>query len=211
MDFNSWLLFASLSALASMTPGPSVVATVIHTLESGVRGTISSLTGHLIAVLAMATVAALATTAMLHTAPEIFKVMKIAGGAYLAWMGIKMIRGSFSPTNNSDVSNTAVAKVTSLDYVVRSLLVSISNPKAVLFLSAVFPAFIDRTASVPFQFFILFMTIIFVVTTVHGVYAYMALRAKGARVGTPARKVISRISGFSFLGFGVSFIYDAQK
>ena len=89
MEFNSWLVFASIIALASISPGPNEVAVVVHTLDAGARGAISTIMGNLLALFTIAGAAAIGVGALLHAAPNVFMAMKIAGGIYLAWMGIK--------------------------------------------------------------------------------------------------------------------------
>jgi threonine/homoserine/homoserine lactone efflux protein len=91
------------------------------------------------------------------------------------------------------------------------MLISYSNPKSILFLSAVFPAFLDQTEPVPLQFGIMFMSIICIVSIIHGFYALLAFKMKGRLAGVSARRLMSRISGITFIGFGLGFIYDAQK
>lgn len=91
------------------------------------------------------------------------------------------------------------------------MLISYSNPKSILFLSAVFPAFLDNQESLSLQFIIMFMTIICIVSVIHGSYAMLAMRMRTGLIGVRARKLMARISGATFLGFGVGFVYDAQK
>ena len=46
---------------------------------------------------------------------------------------------------------------------------------------------------------------------IHGAYAFIAFRMRDGLVGVRARKLMARFSGISFLGFGLGFVYDAQK
>lgn len=211
MDFNSWLAFASVILLASISPGPNVVAVVVHTLDAGARGAISTIVGNLVALFTIASAAAIGVGALLYAAPNVFMAMKIAGGIYLAWMGIKMIRNSFGSMLPLDVASSQSKETASLEYAVRAMLISYSNPKSILFLSAVFPAFLDNTSSVAPQFVTMFLTIIAVVSVIHGTYAFIAFRMRDGLVGVKARRIMARVSGISFLGFGLGFAYDAQK
>lgn len=211
MESNSWLLFASIIALASISPGPNVVAVVVHTLDAGARGAISTIMGNLLALFTIAGAAAIGVGALLHAAPNVFMAMKIAGGIYLAWMGVKMIKSSFSSMSPLDISSNGREETTNIEYGIRAMLISYSNPKSILFLSAVFPAFLDSTRSVGPQFVIMFMTIITIVSLIHGTYAFIAFRMRDGLVTVRARKLMARFSGLSFLGFGMGFVYDAQK
>jgi len=137
--------------------------------------------------------------------------MKIAGGLYLAWMGIKMIRSSFSPMGPLDISSEGRKETKSIEYSIRAMLISYSNPKSILFLSAVFPTFLDNSNPIAPQFAAMFLTIITVVLTIHGTYAFIAFRMRDGLVGIRARRLMARLSGISFLGFGLGFVYEAQK
>jgi len=211
MDFNSWLFFASIILLASISPGPNVIAVVMHTIDAGARGAISTIVGNLFALFTIALAAAIGVGALLHAAPNVFMAMKIAGGLYLAWMGIKMIRSSFSALGPLDISSEGKTQTKSIEYAVRAMLISYSNPKSILFLSAVFPTFLDNTSPIAPQFAAMFLTIITIVLAIHGTYAFIAFRMRDGLVGIRARKLMARFSGLSFLGFGLGFVYDAQK
>ncbi len=213
MELSNWLMFTSIIGLAAVSPGPNVLTVVVQTLEAGIRGAFFTILGNLIALFTIALAAAIGVGTLLQAAPSVFTTMKVAGGAYLAWMGIKMLRSSFGHMPSIHITPKAEHQPGSsrLKFVVRAMLISYSNPKSILFLSAVFPAFLDESASVPLQFGIMFTTIICIVSVIHGAYAAMALRMNGRLVGTVARKMMARFAGVSFLGFGAGFIYDAQK
>jgi len=211
MAFNSWLVFASIITLASISPGPNVVAVIMHTIDAGARGAVSTVLGNLVALFTIALAAAIGVGSLLHAAPNVFMVMKIAGGLYLAWVGIKMIKSSFNPMSDLDLSSEKNTETKSIEYSIRAMFISYSNPKAILFLAAVFPAFLDNSAPITPQFMTMFLTIIAIVSAIHGSYALVALRMRDGLVGVSARKIMARVSGVSFLGFGLGFVYDAQK
>ena len=211
MEFNSWLLFASIILLASISPGPNVIAVIMHTIDAGARGAISTITGNLVALFTIAGAAAVGVGALLHAAPSVFMAMKIAGGLYLAWMGVKMIKSSFGTMGLLNISSEVKTETKSIEYSIRAMLISYSNPKSILFLSAVFPTFLENSSPIAPQFAVMFLTIITIVMAIHGAYAFIAFRMRDGLVGVRARKLMARFSGISFLGFGLGFVYDAQK
>lgn len=217
MDFSNWVMFSSIIILASISPGPNVIAVIVQALENGIKGAVYTILGNLLALFTIALAAALGVGALLETAPSVFNVMKIAGGAYLAWMGFKMLRNSFNklPTINLATKNNDKSdqneQLSKRSLIIKAMLISYSNPKSILFLSAVFPAFLNQSEPVPLQFGIMFMSIICIVTLIHGTYGLLALRMKDRLVGSRARRIMARLSGISFMGFGCGFIYDAQK
>ena len=211
MEFSSWVIFASIILLASISPGPNVLAVVIHTLDAGARGAISTIVGNLVALFTIAAAAAIGVGALLHAAPNVFMAMKLAGGLYLTWMGIKMIKSSFDSMSPLDIASNGKEGVKSIEYSIRAMLISYSNPKSILFLSAVFPAFLDNAHPIVPQFAVMFATIIAIVLVIHGTYGFIALRVRDGLVGISARKIMARVSGVTFLGFGLGFVYDSQR
>jgi len=213
MEFGTWLMFASIITLASISPGPNVLAVVVNTVDKGVRGALFTILGNLIALFTIALVAAIGVGALLESAPSVFSVMKFAGGAYLVWIGFKMLRQSFTPMDTiKTVDHTTTdQKVKPLSLIVQAMLISYSNPKSILFLSAVFPAFLNTSNSTITQFGIMFLTIICIVSLIHGTYAALTLRLKGYFVSGKTRQWMSRISGAFFMGFGAGFIVDSQR
>jgi len=214
MDLANWIIFSSIITLASISPGPNVIAVIVQALESGLRGAFYTILGNLIALFTIALAAALGVGALLEAAPSVFNVMKLAGGAYLAWMGFKMLKSSFNkmPTINlAKADSDKLEQVSKRSLIIKAMLISYSNPKSILFLSAVFPAFLNQSEPVPLQFGIMFMSIILIVSSIHAAYALLALRMKSRLVGAKSRRIMARLSGISFFGFGCGFIYQSQK
>ena len=213
MEFTSWLIFASIITLASISPGPNVLAVVVNTVDKGVRGAVFTILGNLTALFTIAFVAAIGVGATLQAMPSVFSVMKFAGGIYLAWMGLKMLKGSFAPMSSIGGGRTqrTSAKVKPVKLMIQAMFISYSNPKSILFLSAVFPTFLSSSGSTILQFTVMFITIICIVTLIHGTYAILALRLKGHLITGRTRRWMSRLSGVSFMGFGAGFIYDSQR
>ena len=213
MEFGSWLLFASIITLASISPGPNVLAVIVNTVDKGVSGALFTIVGNLIALFTIALVAAIGVGTLIQSMPSVFATMKIAGGAYLFWMGLKMLRSSFSPMAaiSSTSSQEIGQAVRPLSLIIQAMLISYSNPKSILFLSAVFPTFLSSANSTVPQFGIMFLTIICIVSLIHGSYAILTLRLKGYFVSGRTRQRTTRITGLSFMGFGAGFIVDSQR
>lgn len=214
MVLANWIIFSSIITLASISPGPNVIAVIVQALESGLRGAFYTILGNLIALFTIALAAALGVGALLEAAPSVFNVMKLAGGAYLAWMGFKMLKSSFNKMpiiNLAKADSDKLEQVSKRSLIIKAMLISYSNPKSILFLSAVFPAFLNQSEPVPLQFGVMFMSIILIVSSIHAAYALLALRMKSRLVGAKSRRIMARLSGISFLGFGCGFIYQSQK
>ena len=213
MDLSSWFLFSTVILAASISPGPNVLLVVVNTLSNRGRGALSTIIGNLIALFSIALASALGVGAILEAAPSVFSMMKLAGGVYLAWMGFKLVRSSFGLMTEIAIENESVkhGRKKSIEMVIQAMLTSYSNPKSILFLSSVFPAFLDTAYPLELQFTIMFMTIVGIVAAVHGVYACLALRMRQQLLSIKARRWMARFSGLSFLGFGAALAVDSQR
>ena len=212
MSFELWISFAALIAVATISPGPNVLIVVTSALRFGLVGAMLTILGNLIALFAIALLAAIGVGSLLKTAPVVFTIFKLAGAAYLIWMGFKMLRNAISPMQDIEVgTNEERTGFARHEPVIQAMLVSWSNPKSILFLSAVFPSFLDTGNALAPQFTIMFSTIIMLVASIHVFYALLALRARRKLATGKARQWMSRVSGLTFVGLGGGLAYDAVK
>lgn len=215
MDANSWFLYAMIMLAATISPGPNAFLVIMNTISDRARGAFFTIFGILIALFTIALASALGVGAILEAAPSVFSVMKLAGGAYLAWLGVKLIRSSFNVLSAIEENESAVGSGGNVrgagEMIVQAMLTSYSNPKSILFFSAVFSAFLDTSAPLGVQFAQMFTTNIVIVASIYGIYAYIALRMHKRLMSSVAQRWTKRISGVSFLGFGAALAVDSQK
>jgi homoserine/homoserine lactone efflux protein len=204
MELSIWLLFAFAITAASLSPGPNVLIVVLNTLRYGSRGAVFTIMGNLVCLFLVALLASVGVGAAIATAPLAFQIMKIAGGLYLAWIGYKIIRSSFGPQQELDVSGAekTVQEVSGMRLFGEAFLVSASNPKSILFLTAIFPQFLDVSAPLTVQFPIMFVTIIGLVSVIHGTYAYLAISLRQRSISQRFRRWVARLTGTTFIGLG---------
>ena len=204
MEFHLWTLFALAIIVASVSPGPNVLIVVVNTLKHGTRGAVFTILGNLTCLFGFAVLTSIGVGAAIATAPLVYTLMKVAGGLYLAWLGFKMIRASFGPQQAMEIAENAVSKerVSALSLFVQAFLVSASNPKSILFLTAVFPQFLITNQPVLPQFGIMFATIIVLVCTIHSVYGMLAVSLSHRPVTARMRRWMSRVTGTTFIGLG---------
>jgi homoserine/homoserine lactone efflux protein len=204
MTFEAWLLFTIAILVASISPGPNVLIVIINAAKYGRFGAVWTILGNLTCLFGVALLASFGVGAMIATAPTAYAIMKIAGGLYLAWLGFKFIRSSFAAmgelkldqadTNNEQVSRTALF--------LEAVAVSASNPKSIIFLSAVFPQFLNTSAPIAPQFVTMFVTIIAIVSIIHGFYAYLSTSLRKRPLSVAFRKWLARLTGTTFIGLG---------
>lgn len=150
--------------LIVLLPGPNSLYVLSLAAQQGVRIGWAAAVGIFIgdAVLMLAT--ALGAVSVLTTYPALFLLIKYAGAAYLAYIGFSMLKGAWlSLKNNSvnDLKDVPVLKKTSTQSAFKkALLVSLLNPKAILFLLSFFVQFVDPLYDNPvIPFLVLAMTL----------------------------------------------------
>ena len=178
---NLWLFFLLLSGII-VVPGMDMVFVLASALSGGRRAGLTAVFGIMAGGLVHTLYAALGVGVALRFAPALFNVLLAAGAAYVAWIGFTLLRSSIT-----------VEKVDALDR--RGLwtrfrqgaLTSLMNPKAYLFMLAVFPQFL-RPEFGPLwrQALIMLVMIWLTQLAVYGGLALAAGRSRDVLTGSPA-------------------------
>lgn len=199
MSFDLFLLFATATLTFAVMPGPAVIYVVARTLAGGrTAGLKASLGVHLGGYAhVFAAVAGLAV--LLHAVPVLYTTLKLAGAAYLVWIGLGLLRARFT----EDTVHLPRAATNSFW---QSALVEVLNPKAALFYLAFLPQFTSMEASlpVPLQLLVLGVAVnmAFSLADVFYVLAADGLHKRLARA--PAVIWTRRAGGALLMGLGVN-------
>lgn len=215
--------FVAAGLLLNLTPGPDLVYTATQAASGGRRaGWIAALgigTGGLVHV----AFGAIGVTALIAASATAFAVLKLAGAAWLAWLGLRMIvaRAPTDPAPGAPVSAAPTARRGAAIFA-DAVLVSALNPKVALFFLAFVPQFIEPRAAHPALAFALLGAVFVangtVVTGAIGTLAASAARAigRGAR-GDGRRRALARAAtwlqrgiGAAFVGLGVRLALDER-
>jgi len=177
MSLETWLAFLAASWIISLSPGAGAIASMSSGLQYGFwRGYWNAL-GLQIALVAQIAVVAAGLGAVLATSAIAFTLIKWFGVAYLVYLGVKQWRAL--PSDLAD--DSAVRPVGKpLTLVARGFLVNISNPKALVFMLAVLPQFIDPHQPLVPQYLIIAATMVCVDLLVMA--GYTGLASKVLRV-----------------------------
>lgn len=209
MDLSVWVFFAMAILVASVSPGPNVLIVVMNSARFGRYGAVWTILGNLTCLFFIAALASVGVGAALATAPVAYLIMKIAGGVYLAWVGIKLIKTSFGQMASAGVIETTVVgeRPSRKELFLQAFVISASNPKSILFLTAVFPQFLNVEAAIVPQFAVMFATIIGLVSFIHGVYAFAAVSLRERPLGQRVRRWLARVTGATFIGLGAGVAF----
>ena len=139
VDPHLYGAFLGVMAVMAITPGPANVFSVATGMERGKAAALLGVVGMNAATLVWFGAAALGLGALVAAFPQVFKVVAIGGALYVAWLGIKALRGAFA--NESQPKSIVVVRERSA--ILNGFMVQIANPKAILFFTAVLPPFLD--------------------------------------------------------------------
>jgi threonine/homoserine/homoserine lactone efflux protein len=178
-----------------VVPGPTVTLIVANSLRYGARAGLLNVAGTQVGLVLLLGILATGLTALMADAGRVFDWVRLAGAAYLVWLGIKLWR--------SDGTLAAVSGVKRPrgGFVWQGLLVILANPKALLFIGAFIPQFIDPARPAGPQIALLGGTFMLVATLFDGTYALAAAHA-GTWLGRRHVRVIERLSGTCLIGGG---------
>ena len=204
MEFSTWLLFLSIALVAIISPGPAVLLSVTNSLTHGFTKSVFSSLGNITGIFVVSSAAAFGLGAVLHASTLLFTTLKSFGAIYLIYLGIRQWKSKHNIFEKSiETSKYSQGKSKSF---VQGLLVAISNPKAILFFTALFPQFIDLSKPIMIQFTILTTTFMFFSFLVLVMYALSAHSAKGWFAKGDRALWLNRISGTIFITFGLGIL-----
>lgn len=197
MTLSTYLLYIAAIALLVITPGPTMLMCVTNSINHGPRPAITSALGSVTAVQVGMLLSAAGVGAVLTASEAAFTTVKVIGGAYLIWLGIKTFRSTGSML---ELDTKTPAKRGS--FYLQGLLVGASNPKAILFFAALFPQFLNPDAPIAPQFALLALTFVaFELAVLIGCSLGVARIAPLLKTAGPVRWV-NRICGGLFAVMG---------
>ena len=126
-------------AVMAVTPGPANLFAVATGMEKGRASALVGVLGMNVATLVWFGAAALGLAALVKAFPAAFKVVAVLGAVYVAWLGVKALRGAFATAGQPDRLVVRKGRSAFVD----GFAVQIANPKAILFFTAVLPPFVD--------------------------------------------------------------------
>ncbi len=169
MDLSLYLAFVLATSILILIPGPNVSLIVANSVAYGTRYGLLTVAGTSSAVLVQVTITALGMTAVLGTLAYWFEWIRWIGVAYLVYIGIKQWL-----SEPIDLTRTTPQPKSTRVIYLRGLLVSLSNPKTLLFFGAFFPQFINMDRNPEAQVLLLCATFFVTGTLLDGAWALLA-------------------------------------
>lgn len=175
MDLHLYLGFVGVTLILGCIPGPNVALIVANSVAHGVRYGLATVGGTLAAQVIQLIAVSLGLTALLESMGVWFTLLRWLGVAYLLYLGYRQWRAPAV-----DLSRVhAEARVPLRAMLPRAAAVSLTNPKVLLFLGALFPQFISSAHAVLPQVALLAVTFLVIIGIMDSSWAIAAGRARG--------------------------------
>jgi len=178
-------------------PGPGNLALITSTGKGRIAGGLAATFGIIAGdqVLMWAAVAGVA--ALLHAYPTAFHAVQWLGAAYLAWLGLRMLLAK--------PGARPILHIEPRHYFRQAFLITLLNPKAIVFYMAFFPLFVDPARHQGLLTFGVMAATIAALTFAYGLVAVLLTHflASHLRANPVIGRVLEKVAGLCLLGFGI--------
>lgn len=198
MSLETWLAYVAANTILSLIPGPSVLMVIGQSLSKGLGAAFHCIFGDLLGGIVVMTVAYVGLGTVLAISSEVFHIIKWAGVAYMAYLGLAQILTARRMVE-SDLTSAPSVSLRS-GSLRAGFLTGVLNPKAILFYVAFLAQFMDPAHPMMPQFLLLMATSTVVVLIVLGGYALLASQARKTFQSLRARKRMGYTGGSFLLG-----------
>jgi threonine/homoserine/homoserine lactone efflux protein len=202
VPLDTLLPFIAFSLVIIAIPGPSVMFAISRALVLGRRGAVITVVGNGIGVFVQAVSVSVGLGILIESNDTLMTISRLAGAGFLIYLGINSLRHRRDGIDDGGATNAPQSK-----HLLReSIVVGLSNPKTIVFFSAIFPQFVDPSRG-PIVVQMLILSVVFVIFGISGdaIYALSAGAARDWFARSPQRIVTIRVIGASLiLGLGVT-------
>ncbi|MBK6656278.1 LysE family transporter [Zoogloea sp.] len=197
MSLHLWLGFLAATLVVALSPGPGAVLSMSVGMRHGYWHALKGIAGLQTALLMQLALVAMGLGALLAASEAAFMAVKLAGAGYLVWLGVRKWNSRVEegdPALEPDVPE---------GFYRQGILVNLGNPKAIIFIAALVPQFINPAEPQLPQFLIIAGTTCTVDTMVMSCYALLASRLRRVTATSRAALLQNRIFGGLFISAGL--------
>ena len=192
-----------------VTPGPDMAFVLGQTLSGGARRGWAATAGVYAGVLVHIGLAAAGVAALVAANPALFTALRIAGAAYLVWLGLQAIRAAIRGGEGQGAAPAAPSLSAAFR---QGFVTNLLNPKVGLFFLAFVPLFVDPARSAPWvQMLILGPVLPLIAIPFYAVLITTAARLAGRMRGSSAGRWLDGAAGALFLGLGIRLLAGAPR
>ena len=165
MNIETVLTFSAVAWLAILSPGPAILLALRNGVAFGLRAVTWSALGNVTGIFVLSAAAMLGLGLLLKSSALLFGAVKLLGALYLFYLGLRHLFGRSSVLSGSAEQSTDARTPTPFALYREAFFLAATNPKPILFFTALFPQFINANDPLLPQFFVLtgiFMVLSFV-------------------------------------------------
>lgn len=211
MSADRLLAFAAMSFLLIVIPGPSVLFVIGRALAQGRRAALTTVVGNTLGAYALIVAVALGVGAIVERSVLVFTVLKLAGAAYLVYLGVKAWRqrGSLRAAFTGEKNTTQGGLRTFWE----GFAVGVANPKTMVFFAAVLPQFVDRAQGhVVVQMLVLGLVFNVIALASDSLWGLLAATGRDWFARSPQRlSLVGGAGGVTMIGLGVTIAVTGRK
>jgi len=197
LDLELYLAFVVATTVMILLPGPSVMLTVAHSLAFGAIRALATVSGAVLAIGVQLLVTLIGMSWLMLILADGFELLRWAGVAYLVFLGVQQWR---APAVEPGADERAVSGNALF---AQGFLVTIANPKSLIFLAAFFPQFVDPAAPWLPQMVLLGVTFLVIGFVFTAVWGFAADRTR-VWFGGRRLRLRNRIAGSLMIGAGLA-------
>lgn len=200
MPIETWLAFAAASAVMLAIPGPTILLVVSYALGHGRKTALATVTGVTLGDFTAMTASLAGMGALLAASASLFTILKMAGAAYLVFLGIKLWRAPIVTGPIGDNDNLPQEKP--LKILLHAYIVTALNPKSIVFFVAFVPQFLDFHSSFFPQAAVMEATFLTLAALNACVYAFIADKARHLIRKASVQRTVNRTGGTLLIAAG---------
>jgi len=204
MTLEVYLAYVLACVVITIVPGPTVTVIVANSLAHGSRAGLLNVAGTQIGLGLMMATLVVGLSTIIATMGWWFDWLRLAGAAYLIWLGCKLLFTRIS------IEDAKAPQAPRGGFVLQGLLVILSNPKGLLWFGAFIPQFIDPKGNYVGQIILLGLTAMAVALISDGAYAILVGRA-GSALSKRRVQLVSRIGGVFLIGGGLWLAFTRSR
>jgi threonine/homoserine/homoserine lactone efflux protein len=200
-----FLAFIAISLLLAVTPGPDMALVTKNALAHGPRGVFLTTTGIALALVLWVTASAVGVAAVLKASATLFHALKLVGGAYLAYLGVR----AWLSSRKEPGDLLARMKAAPAGSILRQGLISAgTNPKLGVFFVTFLPQFVDPHRQLLPQLLLLGSVFALIGWAWMNVYGLLIARIREFITAPRVRQWMDRITGTVLIGLGFRLALD---
>jgi len=205
--------FALTSFVLIIIPGPSVLFVIGRALAHGRHAALTTVVGNTLGAYVLVITVALGIGSVVERSAVVFTALKLAGAAYLVYLGVKAVRqrGSLraslgGPEHGAEGAGYGRGVGTSLRTLWEGFAVGVANPKTIVFFAAVLPQFVDRgQGHVVGQMLLLGLIFNVIAVVSDSVWGLAAAAARDWFARSPRRlALVGGVGGITMIGLGIT-------